>query len=505
MLRISNLQISEPTNFGGLVTEANLGYLLQNNPQKASDLVTQLYSMDMGHMDLHTRLSQFPVKYFKTDDVYRWKLMGPSEKNIPLLEARLSKNGSALTASSTEKPGLGASRFWLLFPERYFFDTEMIVGEQNEKYIVRIMDEPIVEGGNTYLYEVEFVTNDSNAWFPVDELVAGKRFSKEGNAVERTMSSKGGQDTYVTPFEMENSFTYMRRELHGVGNMIDRPLQFSFIGTDGKTHNTWTQFQDWEFERNFRLLRNRALMFGQPSKTSQGTHLNKGKSGNFIETGAGLRAQMDPSNVAYYNKLSVGWLTDLMLGLSVNKLAMDKRKFIMRTGEWGMYNWSKALEDKAYGWERVSTTNINNISRVVDNTRITKGSGNSLTLRGQFLEYIGPNGVELTVEVDSSYDDLVRNKIMMPGNNGSAESNRFDIIDLGTENGEPNVCLTAPENFSEIMAYIPGMRDPYSIGNKKPKMIVTPKDGYEYHRMDIFGVMIKNPTRCLQVIPSVLA
>lgn len=55
------------------------------------------------------------------------------------------------------------------------------------------------------------------------------------------------------------------------------------------------------------------------------------------------------------------------------------------------------------------------------------------------------------------------------------------------------------------MAYIPGMRDPYSIGNKKPKMIVTPKDGYEYHRMDIFGVMIKNPTRCLQVIPSVLA
>lgn len=83
------------------------------------------------------------------------------------------------------------------------------------------------------------------------------------------MSSKGGQDTYVTPFEMENSFTYMRRELHGVGNMIDRPLQFSFVGIDGKTHNTWTQFQDWEFEKNFCLLRNRALMFGQPSKTSQ--------------------------------------------------------------------------------------------------------------------------------------------------------------------------------------------------------------------------------------------
>lgn len=76
MLRISNLQISEPTNFGGLVTEANLGYLLENNPQKASDLITQLYSMDMGHMDLHTRLSQFPVKYFKTDELTPLEING---------------------------------------------------------------------------------------------------------------------------------------------------------------------------------------------------------------------------------------------------------------------------------------------------------------------------------------------------------------------------------------------------------------------------------------------
>jgi hypothetical protein len=502
MLRISNLQISEPTTFGGLITEANNGYLLENKPQYASNLVEQIYKFDTS-MDLHTRLSEFPIKYFKTDDVYRWKLMGPSEKNIPLLEARLTKNGSAI--APTDRPGLGASRFYLVFPEKYFFDTETIVGELNEKYMVRIMEEPIVEGGVNYVYEVEFQTNDASSWFPYEELQTGKRFSKEGATVERTESSRGSQDSYISPFEMENSFTYMRKELHAVGNMIDRPIQFTFTCPDGTTASTWTQYQDYIFEKNFRLERNRLLMFGQPSKTAQGTHLNKGKSGNFIETGAGLRAQMNPSNIAYYNKFSIKWLTDLLLGLSVNKLKEDQRKFVFKTGEWGMLEFSRALEDYAYGWTRVIETNVQNINRIVDNTRISMGANNKMTFKGQFMNLIGPNGIEVTVEHDASYDDLVRNKIMMPGNRGPAESHRFDILDIGTTNGEANICLTAPEGWSDIMGYIPGMRDPYSIGAKKPKMMVTSRDSYEYHRMSIFGTMIKNPTKCLQIIPSILA
>jgi len=64
-------------------------------------------------MDLDTYLNQFGVKVLDNEDDFVWELIGTSKKNIPLVEARLTRNGSAIAA--TDKPGVGASRFFLVF------------------------------------------------------------------------------------------------------------------------------------------------------------------------------------------------------------------------------------------------------------------------------------------------------------------------------------------------------------------------------------------------------
>jgi hypothetical protein len=495
MSKISNLQIREGSTFGGLVTENNLAYLGQSKPQQVSNIISQLYTNYHG-MDLDTYLDQFPTKFLKDDNEFQWKLQGASEKNVPLIEARIS---ATTAASATDKLGVGVSRFWLVFPEQYFYDTELIVGEKNEVYPIHIKSDPISEGLN-WVYECELLTGDATLFIPFEEVQNGKRFSKEWSPVSRTNSNKGGGMNYVSPMTMQNSFTYMRLEDTRPGNMTDKPLSFDFMGTDGKTHTTWMQYADFEFEARFRQMKNRYYMFATPNKTDQNTYLNKSEAGFTIEQGAGIRAQMNPSNVEYFNKLDIDWLTDILLGLSINKLPMDKRKFVLRTGEYGMVAFSRALENKAYGYVRI--VNGAPVTSVTDMNRITI-SGNSMTLKGQFLEYVGPNGIEISIIHEPLYDDTVRNKVKHPLG-GPAESYRYDILDVGTTNGDANICKVAQQGMNDITGYIPGLRDPFQLGGKAPKIMAIPTDAYQLHKMAICGVMIKNPTSCLQLIPSIL-
>ena len=57
---------------------------------------------------------------------------------------------------------------------------------------------------------------------------------------------------------------------------------------------------------------------------------------------------------------------------------------------------------------------------------------------GQFIEYMGPQGIQVNLSIDSLYDDRERNKVYHP-DGGVAESYRYDILDVGTTDGEPNI------------------------------------------------------------------
>ncbi|HSH51746.1 MAG TPA: hypothetical protein VK982_08475, partial [Bacteroidales bacterium] len=291
-IKISPLQMYEGATWTGLTTENHMGYLAQEKPQEASRMATKIYNSNFG-TDMYGYLNQFEKETFKTDGDFTWKLIGSAIKNVELIEARIA--GTPITAN--DMPGKYGAEIELVFPEAHFSDVSIIVGEKNEVYPLRILKDPVPEGSN-YVYTVELVSGNAEDFVPYEELVAGKRFSRDFSPVSHSMSLKGAEIGFTSPLEMRNAMGMIRLQHKTPGNMISRPMACAFQDEHGNTHKTWTQYEDFMFEYYYRLERNNMLMFGRANVSADGSYRQKDKSGNVIKIGSGIREQMEAANYA---------------------------------------------------------------------------------------------------------------------------------------------------------------------------------------------------------------
>lgn len=494
MQRVSPLQEYEPKDWAGLTTKNHLGALFQVQPQETSQLVSLLYKSNRG-TNFATFLNQFATLTLPTDDDFRWRLQGSSKKNVPLVGAAIG--GTAI--ASTDVAGKNGARFTLTFPEQYFSDTNLIVGEKLSTYPIRICGIPVPNGPN-WDYDCELFTGDPDLFIPYAELVAGKRFSKEWSIVEKTLSIKGGTPTYTSPFSMKNTFSMIRMQDTRPGNMIGRPVAFAWraIDSDGKeqTMKTWTDYADWEFEQQFQDMKDKLINFATTNRTSTGQFLQTGLSGFKIEQGAGLEEQIESGNVLYYNDfdIDIEWLSEAIMDLTDDTTGGygDTRSVVMRTGKWGAYNFHKSIKNYSMLYQPLRTEHS-----------IYK-TGKGWGYRENFVEYAGPDGTTLSVMVDSAFDDRERNKIMHPSGKGVAQSYVYQILNVGRVGGEDNIKIVNQKGLEDFMGFIPGLRDPFQVQGPT-RMMASPEDGYTIHRAFTGGVMVKDPTRCATIKPSVLA
>lgn len=491
MPKISQFQMTEPKSHAGLTTKNHLGSMFGTEPQKASKLLTRIAQVNFG-LDLDSYLDQFAPLYLDTDDDFTWDLVGSGKKNVPLVEARI--NGTAVTAAS--QAGKGYTEFEMVFPEQWFMDEHVIVGHKNEKYQLQIQADPIPEGTN-WVYKVALLTGDPDLYIPFEEITPGKRFSKDFSLVEQTLSKKGGGINFTSPFKMRNAFTMIRMQHECAGNMINRPIMCGWLGDEGKKYATWTQYEDFEFEKQFREEKNRLLMFSKSNRKDDGTYQNVGKSGNVKKQGAGLRQQMESANTVAYSVFNIDFLLDVLLELSEGKLPTDKREFVMMTGERGAVQFHKAIEDYSQLF-----TPLRNDTRMYSAGSNGNGALMPLGYGGQFIEYLGPQGIKVSLKVHSLYDDRERNKVYHP-DGGVAESYRYDIMDVGTSDGEPNIRKVYVKGQDDIMGYVPGLRNPFSPSGERNVMAHS-TDGYTVHRASICGVMVKDPSRTATLLPNIL-
>lgn len=177
-----------------LTKENHLGSIFQLAPQKATNLMVQLLAYYRGKT-LDTFLNQFNVREFEDDTEYYWDVIGSSRRNIPLVEAR-DENGTVVTAASGNV-GVGTAPFYLVFPEDWFADGEVVVGHLNQVYPIRILGDARMEGTNA-VYKCETMGGLTQG-IPAERLLAGERFSVDFAPVEKELSRKvGDRLTYVT-------------------------------------------------------------------------------------------------------------------------------------------------------------------------------------------------------------------------------------------------------------------------------------------------------------------
>ncbi len=484
--RISPLQMTDATEWKGLTTENHLGALWAQSPQKVSDMIMQIQQNYFGN-NIDSVLASFPTLEFDDDRDFTWDLQSQGLDNIPLVEARI--DGTPVTA--VDEPGKNFTTFELVFDKLWFSDTERIVGELNEIYPILIVDEPTKEG-TRFVYTVRMDTGNPDLFMPYEELVAGKRFSGEFSPVERTMSRKGREIRFKSMITMRNSFSQIRIQKKTPGNMSGKKMG-SFFKDDksGKIFKFWQQYESFMFDNAFREDINKLLMFGTSNKSADGQYRVKGKSDYAITEGAGIRQQMESANTSFYNTFNIEELASRLLDLSEGKLKTDQREFVLRTGERGAFEFHKALEK--YSQLFTPLLNQDRMYKVDQ-----KGFQMGLGYGGQFIEYLGPNNIKVNLSVDSMYDDRNRNKLMHP-NGGVVESYRYDIFDIGTTEGQPNIQKVGVKGQPVIHKYIPGLRNPYDPDGAL-SAIGTAEDAWEEHKMFIGGAIVRDPSRTASFI-----
>ena len=358
---------------------------------------------------LDTFLSQFPTKTFDSDDEYTWDIIGSAMRNIPLVEAR-DADGNIVESKDGDNVGVNGEPFYLVFAEDWFADGEVIVGERNEIYPIRVLADGRNEGTNT-VYKVELMGGITTG-IPREEVLPGKRFSVEYAPVEKEFSRKVGDIRFASPVAMRNEFTTIRIQHKVSGIMLGKKVAFGIPvtrETQGRyvkdTVNMWMHEVQWQLEQQWNDYKNNVLAFGRSNRNRNGEYLNIGKSGEVIRMGAGLYEQMEVSNTMPYNTFSLKLIEDALYELSAAKLNMNERTFVIKTGERGAIQFHKAVLDTVSGWTafQINADQLSMIRKA--NSPLHE---NALSAGFQFVEFQAPNGVKVKIDVDPYYDDPVK-------------------------------------------------------------------------------------------------
>jgi hypothetical protein len=343
--------------------------------------------------------------------------------------------------------------------------------------------------GGAWIYPCVLMAADSDSFVAPSLLAAGGKASKEYSPQERTLNKTYGETSYTSPFKMRNAMSFLSKTYTIPGNMHQRPLVIEMLDPkSNKTSKIWTQYAEWEFMCQWMKEKERMLWFSKSNKQANGTYNMYGANGTPIIEGAGLREQISPSYKFHYTDFTIDYLEDVLLNLSINILPEDQRHFVAFTGERGMVQFHRALENHAARFQPL------------DSKRIS-GEGQNLGFKGQYREFMGPQGIKFTLVHLPMYDNEVRNRVAHP-KGGYTESYRYTILNMGTSGGEKNIKRVYPKGRKELMWHVAGSTSPLGPNQSFSKGSASAVDGYQLFAQAQQGVLIANPMSCAELIYS---
>lgn len=495
------------TAWRGTVTKDNhLYHVFRSNPQMASDVMTVLMSQ-MHLPTLDTYLSrEVPVKEFEDDTDIYWDVVTSARRNIPLVEARRC-DGTPVTAANEGNVGVGFEPFYLVFQTDWFALGEVLWGNFNEEYPVIVKEMGHAEGTNTVYLVEPFGAHLANG-IPAGRLLPGERFSWAYAPIEKDFSRKVGDVRFSTPTAMRQSFSHVRLQHKIGGRELGKRLCCRIPVSrevNGKLQHTtvdrWIYNVTWEIENTWSQYKNNALDRGVSTRMENGEYSNFGLSGLPNEQGFGFRQQQAQGNMMYYNKFTIGLVEDALDGISAGKIDFKQRKFVLRTGERGAKLFSKEAKKEMSGWLPLYSASTPSYMQKGPETNFTKGNAATI-MDFQVTRWLSSNGLEVTVMIDSSKDDLQTNKVMHPMG-GPAESYRFDIFYAADEQ-EPNVQKCTVKGMPELRGYQWGPFSNPFTGEFNNSFASYDEDSAVVHYKATLGIIMKDPTRCVSLIPAIL-
>jgi hypothetical protein len=480
---LNGLQLYRGKRFSDLVDENMISNALLTKPHEVAGILSLVFgTKDDG---VSTTIDMITGGLGKTMTIenreYEWSVNIDQDHAVNIRYAKY--NGKIITASdaSTITPGIGNSPIYIGLEEKYF-GPGAILSFDNYRFQVRVSGTPY-QDGSAWVYECYVADAGAGAYIPVEYLLPGRQVSRIGSAYEE-YSDEADILNYQTPFKMRNNLMTMRLSYDITGDAYSTVLAIALTDPEtGKKSYLWSDYQYWLALREWKKREEYQLLFAKSNRNSDGTYANKGTNGRPVSISAGLFEQISPANTRYYTTLTAELLEDYLFDLCYNMLGTNERKFIALTGEMGFREFDRILKDKVANMQLIDT-------------KFITGSGQELTLGGQFTTYKMTNGIELTLKKCALFDNMEMFRQLHPLSGKPLMSYTFLFLDLGMRDGMANIVKVCRKGREFVQWCTGGSVIPSGYGTSVNTLRSNSRDGYQVHFLGEEGIMVRNPLAC---------
>ena len=480
---LNNLQLYRGRRFSDLVDENMISNALLTKPHEVSGLLSLVFgTKDDG---VSTAIDLITGGLGKTMIIdnreFEWSVMIDSDHAVNI---RWTKwNGNEITTSnySTTTAGINGTPIYIALEERWF-GPGAILSFDDYKFQVRVSGTPY-QDGSAWVYECYVVDSSNAAYIPGEFLLPGRQVSRMGSAYEE-YSDEADIINYQTPFKMRNQLQTLRLSYDITGDAYSTVLAIALKDPEsGKTSYLWSDYQYWIALREWKKREEKELLFAKSNRLADGTYNIKGSNGRPVAKMSGLFEQISPANVRYYTTLTAELLEDYLFDLCYNILGTNERKFIALTGEMGIREFDRILKEKVAGFNLIDTVFVT-------------GTGQNLTLGGQFTTYKMTNGIELTLKRCALFDNMELFRQLHPLTGKPLMSYTFLFVDMGSRDGQANIVKVCRKGREFVQWTTGGSVIPSGYGNSINTLRSNSRDGYQVHFLGEEGIMLRNPLSC---------
>ncbi len=477
---LNNLQLYRGKRFADLVDENMISNALLTNPHQVSGLLSLVFgTKDDG---VSTAIDLITGGLGKTMIIdnreYEWSVMIDQDHAVNIVWAKC--DGNVIT-SATEAPGINRSPIYIALEERWY-GPGAILAFDDINFQVRVSGTPY-QDGNAWVYECYVADGSDASYIPSMYLLPGRQVDRIGSAYEE-YSDEADIMGYQTPFKMRNNLMTLRMSYDITGDAYSTVLAIALTDPEtGKKSYLWSDYQYWKALREWKKREEKMLLFAHSNRNSDGTYGLKGTNGRSVAISAGLFEQVSPSNIRYYTTLTCELFEDFLFDLCYNMLGTNERKFMALTGEMGIREFDRILKEKVASFQMIDTHFIS-------------GSGQDLTLGGQFTTYKMTNGIELTVKRCGLFDNMEMFRKLHPLTGKPLMSYTFLFLDLGQRDGQANIVKVCRKGREFVQWCTAGSVTPQGYSNSINTVRSNSRDGYQVHFLGEEGIMLRNPLSC---------
>jgi hypothetical protein len=456
-----------------------------------------------GLMNKRTPLQDFLVQSGRVrmidGDYIKWKLKGTGE-----VVARSREN----LHPGVESPGIQSTEFQLKLDVEWYVPGDVLFPDAAKDVQVIVQGSEPISDGTGFIYTVQLVTRNPNAFFPPQLLAPDTKWIKMDSVYGEGSEGYGSfQTTGNTWIEFRSSLTDYGKTVEVTNKAHDLNIHMKACDYDGKLMKDYPEqiisYIEAEFLAQARWEKELRLFFGR----SSGRDIIDYTIGHHRRIGPGLLEFMEDGNVVEYpiDGGSLEMFIEYLTSVWFDRVDPASRQVTVYTGQAGLQLIQKWIQQE-FGGSNVQS----DFNTFVSKGGKTYGKGyEGLIYKTAYFTEIqlfpfGKIRFEHWPILDSRH---INGGVLHPKTGIPLSSYHFIILDYGLGTGGSSNIELLQRKGANAHTYVCGTWSPLGAINQrsgKGQFVATgPQRRYQLFHTDTYGLRVKDVTLTAWFMPSV--